>query len=225
MAADTAAGSEAHGAPPADLPPATPEAKPQPEAAPRGEEQGPAQLTLAPGAVPDGLDTLGWEPRPSLSGDENALDLALLLARSSLCRGGSMACLLSRPDGTVFACSTNSALTQTDAKRPSSDLHAEVNAIGRCARQGIPTAGCTAYITMPPCKKCFGVLVAAGVRRIVTRKPFCEQDAREMMPPLKRLGIPFVVVPDTERRRADNDRVAAKRKRPPDEEEAAGRDS
>lgn len=214
MAADVAAAAEA------------PDAAPAEAAAGGGEEApGPEHLSLPPGAVPDGLETFGWEPRPLLSGDENALDFALLLARSSRCRGGSMGCILTRPDGTVLACSTNSPLTDTDAKRPSSDLHAEVNAIGRCARRGLPTEGCTAYITMPPCKKCFGVLVASGVRRIVTRKAFCEQDAREMMPPLKRLGIPFVVVPDTDERRAASDRLAAKRKRAPEEEASAGRDA
>ena len=33
----------------------------------------------------------------------------------------------------------------------------------------MPTEGCSAYITMPPCKNCFGALVTAGVKRIVTR--------------------------------------------------------
>ena len=31
---------------------------------------------------------------------------------------------------------------------------------------------------MPPCKRCFMVLVAAGVRRIVTRKEFLAQDSK-----------------------------------------------
>ena len=34
-------------------------------------------------------------------------------------------------------------------------------------------------ITMPPCKRCFMALVAAGVRRIVTRKEFLTQDSKE----------------------------------------------
>lgn len=33
------------------------------------------------------------------------------------------------------------------------------------------TLGATAYITMPPCKKCFGALYASGITRIVSRKP------------------------------------------------------
>ena len=31
---------------------------------------------------------------------------------------------------------------------------------------------CTAYITMPPCNNCFGALYSAGIKRIVTRKPY-----------------------------------------------------
>ena len=50
----------------------------------------------------------------------------------------------------------------------SSDVHAEVTAISRCAKTGTSTMGCTAYITMPPCKNCLGALVMAGVQRIVS---------------------------------------------------------
>ena len=31
---------------------------------------------------------------------------------------------------------------------------------------------------MPPCKRCFMALIAAGVRRIVTRKEFLTQDSK-----------------------------------------------
>ena len=69
-----------------------------------------------------------------------------------------------------------------------SDIHAEINAIGQVAKRqhytatdndngGIQstfstTLGATAYITMPPCKKCFAALYTCGIQRIVTRKPY-----------------------------------------------------
>ena len=31
---------------------------------------------------------------------------------------------------------------------------------------------------MPPCKRCFMLLVSAGVKRIVTRKEMLQQDAK-----------------------------------------------
>jgi deoxycytidylate deaminase len=50
-----------------------------------------------------------------------------------------------------------------------SDVHAEVAALGRAARNGVATHHATAFITMPPCKKCFSALTVAGIARIVTR--------------------------------------------------------
>ena len=65
----------------------------------------------------------------------------------------------------IIAISTNLPLYQSD----SSDIHAEIAAIGQAAaRCSSGTAQCTAYITMPPCRKCFGALVCAKVARIVT---------------------------------------------------------
>ncbi len=45
--------------------------------------------------------------------------------------------------------------------------HAEANAIVQAAKHGVPTDGCTAYITASPCWTCFKLLASAGIRRIV----------------------------------------------------------
>lgn len=123
------------------------------------------------------FELYGWEPDPTLSNDENLLDLCMIITRSSKLRNGSMACILAQPeiksdDETLNVCekiisiATNRPLFGEDT----SDVHAEVAAIGETSRRGLgPTEHATAYITMPPCKRCFGALVAAGIRRIVTR--------------------------------------------------------
>lgn len=46
--------------------------------------------------------------------------------------------------------------------------HAESNAV-TSARE--PLAGHTAYVTHPPCSNCSGILIQAGIKRIVTRPP------------------------------------------------------
>lgn len=171
-------------------------------------------LTLQPNALPAGIGTFGWAPRPELTDDENGMDLVLLLARNSLCRGGSMGCALVRADGAIISCGVNGAYGGvSDGKRPDSQVHAEVNAIGHCARRGVATDGVTAYITMPPCKKCFAVLTASGVSRVVSRKRVCDQDAKEILPAAKDVGMEFVVVPDTAERRAVLDSLVADRTR------------
>jgi deoxycytidylate deaminase len=50
-----------------------------------------------------------------------------------------------------------------------SDIHAEVAVIGAACKRGLSTEKMTAYVTMPPCKRCFGLLVAASLKRIVAR--------------------------------------------------------
>lgn len=49
-------------------------------------------------------------------------------------------------------------------------IHAEANAIGRAARRGCSTEGCTAYITAFPCLPCAKLIIAAGIKRVVALK-------------------------------------------------------
>jgi len=49
-------------------------------------------------------------------------------------------------------------------------IHAEANAIGRAAKRGCATVGCTAYVTVTPCLECAKVLIAAGIHRVVALK-------------------------------------------------------
>ena len=43
-------------------------------------------------------------------------------------------------------------------------VHAEQNAIGYAARNGIDTEGCTIYCTMTPCISCAKLISAAGIK-------------------------------------------------------------
>merc|ERR1712154_158738 len=128
-----------------------------------------------------------------------------------------MGCAIVSPDGQILSVGIDQPIWEPNVKNLSSDVHAEVHAMGICARQGIATGGCTAYITMPPCLKCFMVLAMSGIRRIVTRKAPCEQDARKIQPASRRLQIPLVIISDSEERRTHIDRLAAKCKWEPDE--------
>jgi deoxycytidylate deaminase len=95
---------------------------------------------------------------------QNYLDLAFLIARNSVCREGKVGCVLvtgvskgagsskrtaqaTAPDSILIA-ATNSELL----RERSSDCHAEANAIALCARKGLATEACSAYVIIPPCK-------------------------------------------------------------------------
>ncbi|CAB9499923.1 expressed unknown protein [Seminavis robusta] len=137
--------------------------------------------------------TYGWKPDPHLSVDDNLLDLLLIVTRSSTCRDGGMACIITKQTKrqqdnetasplslfqSILAVATNRALYSVN----DSDLHAEVCALGACARHGHATEACTAYITMPPCKKCLGSLVVSGIQTLVFPRhipPYIQQVAAQ----------------------------------------------
>jgi dCMP deaminase len=118
----------------------------------------------------------GWKSDPTLSVDDNLLDLLLIITRNSTCRDGHMACIITKNMETETSHGDNSQLLSSilavAINRPfyslnDSDVHAEVCAIGYCASMGKATQGCTAYITMAPCKRCLAALVVAGIQTLV----------------------------------------------------------
>lgn len=134
------------------------------------------QDVLPPILIP--FELHGWKPDPKLTDDENYIDLVLLLTRNSTCRQGHMACLIARSPrkddsgvlGRIIAVANNSSVY----KEGDSDNHAEINALGEAAKYGRSTLGASAVITMPPCKRCFGALLASGITKVVTTKEFLE---------------------------------------------------
>lgn len=183
----------------------------------RTEAEQPAMVpplhSVAAGALPEALDLCGWAPEANEPCDEAGLRLALLVARNSRCRNGSMGCAVVS-EGVLVAAETNGPFWGSmDAKKPPSDVHAEVNAIGSCARRGVAIAGASVYITMPPCRRCFQLLAASGVGRIVVRKPLVGQEAGEIIAAAEELGIELVVLQDTPERHARVAELAAGAKR------------
>jgi dCMP deaminase len=45
--------------------------------------------------------------------------------------------------------------------------HAEANAIANCARTGMPTNGCTIFVTHPPCSACTRAIIQSGIKKVV----------------------------------------------------------
>ena len=142
----------------------------------------------------------GWQPDPTLSDDENFLDIVLLLTRSSTCKtSGRVACILvdtalmprptanegsksgcaqGGPNGEsvakleqrLFSCIVGAATNRPLFAPTDSDIHAEISCLGQACNSRHAVRGCTAYITIHPCKRCFAALVAFGVGRIVSRQ-------------------------------------------------------
>lgn len=146
-----------------------------------------------------------WRPDPSLSLDENYMDIVMILTRSVNFRQGSMGCVIVKSTDTtsemiinhneffdkIIGASTNQSLFHAN----DSDVHAEIATLGICLQNGNSTRGCTIYITMPPCKRCFGALCVAGISRIVTGREYTQDMvdvARERGIDLVSMGHDFV---------------------------------
>ncbi|TPX59809.1 hypothetical protein PhCBS80983_g02199 [Powellomyces hirtus] len=154
----------------------------------------------------------GWVYNESLPLDNNYMDLASLTARSSLSLKGNMGAVLVRgptaeaPNGTVLKVGNNVPffpVAPPKTLKSCVEIHAEANVLTSCARLGIPTAGTWMYITFPPCKDCFMLLVYAGVKRVVFRRNLIVNDIRDVA---AMWGIEIV-----ERGITDEEQVAAER--------------
>lgn len=46
-------------------------------------------------------------------------------------------------------------------------IHAELNAVLKCAKEGVSVSGATIYTTLSPCVSCSSMLASCGVKRVV----------------------------------------------------------
>lgn len=51
-------------------------------------------------------------------------------------------------------------------------IHAELNALLQCAKNGVSTDGATVYVNWQPCPDCSKSLNQAGIKRIVYQHPY-----------------------------------------------------
>ena len=65
-------------------------------------------------------------------------------------------------------------------------LHAESNAILKCAKYGRPTNGSTLYITHSPCIECAKLIIQSGIIRVVYLEDYRKAEGLEL---LKKVGI------------------------------------
>ena len=65
-------------------------------------------------------------------------------------------------------------------------LHAESNAILKCAKYGKSTNGSTLYITHSPCIECAKLIIQAGIIRVVYLEDYRKAEGLEL---LKKVGI------------------------------------
>lgn len=73
-------------------------------------------------------------------------------------------------------------------------LHAETNAILKCAKSGIPVSGAILYVTLSPCFECAKVIAQAGISEVYYKEEYRNTDGLDL---LKDLGIKVAQISNT----------------------------
>jgi dCMP deaminase len=126
-----------------------------------------------PSPVPQQETRIPW--------DEYFMSTACLISRRSSCNKLHVGCVLVK-DKRIIATGYNGHIPGQNHVSIVEDghelatIHAEQNAICDCASRGIHTKDATAYITHYPCIYCFKFLVAAGIKEIVYKDDYKNQE-------------------------------------------------
>ena len=51
-------------------------------------------------------------------------------------------------------------------------IHAELNCILKCAKEGVSCTGATMYITHAPCRACSAMILQSGIKKVVYREAY-----------------------------------------------------
>ncbi len=107
---------------------------------------------------------------------EYFMEITELVASRSTCDRAFVGCLLVNDDNRIVSSGYNGSVSGNphcdDIGHTMRDghciatIHAEMNALLYCAKEGISVKGCTAYITHFPCLNCTKALIQAGIKQI-----------------------------------------------------------
>ncbi len=107
--------------------------------------------------------------RPSW--DEYFKEIVSTTAKRSSCERLNVGCLFVK-DNRIIAQGYNGYIAGCQHKMILKDnhniatIHAEQNTITDCAKRGVSSSGCTAYITHYPCYNCMKLMVSCGICKI-----------------------------------------------------------
>lgn len=99
------------------------------------------------------------------------VDMIKLVAKRSQCTRRHVGAILVK-DNRIIAMGYNGVLpgadpaTGIDEKGNSHTVHAEINIIAFCAKNGIPTENTEMWLTLSPCEKCAETIIQAGIRAV-----------------------------------------------------------
>ena len=123
--------------------------------------------------------------------DKYYMSLALRVAELSHGRRAKVgACLITDNDVTILSCNGlpkqlgNTLETVEDdgsLKSLSYVVHAETNAVLKCAKEGVSVSGATIFVTLSPCSSCASMLASCGVKRVVYLEEYRDTKGIEVL--------------------------------------------
>ena len=136
------------------------------------------------------------------SWDEYFMEIAEIVATRSTCDRAEVGCLIVNDDNRIVSTGYNGSISGNphcnDVGHVMRDghciatIHAEINALIYCAREGIPVKGCRVYVTHFPCLNCTKALIQAGIKKIYYRNDYRIDDYAVEL--LKRNNVEFVKI-------------------------------
>lgn len=115
--------------------------------------------------------------------DDTYMKMACSLKELSYAKRNQVGCLVVSDNGQIIAQGYNGMPTgypngcEDQVWNPDNNnyelvtkpevLHAESNAISKCAKYNVSSNNATAYVTLSPCLQCSKILVQSGIKRVV----------------------------------------------------------
>lgn len=123
---------------------------------------------------------------PRKTWNEYFMNLAQMVAQRGTCDRAYVGCVLVNVDNRIVSTGYNGSVsgnphcdeighTMRDGHCIAT-IHAEMNAILYCAKEGISIKGCKAYVTHFPCLNCTKSLIQAGISAIYYHEAYRVDD-------------------------------------------------
>lgn len=120
------------------------------------------------------------------SWDTYFMQITEIVASRSTCDRAFVGCILVNKDHRIVSTGYNGSVAGNphcdDVGHTMRDghciatIHAEMNALLYCAKEGIPTKDTVCYVTHFPCLNCTKALIQAGIREVVYKNAYRVDD-------------------------------------------------
>lgn len=137
-----------------------------------------------------------------LSWQEYFMNLAMTVSQRGTCDRAYVGCVIVNKENRIVSTGYNGSIkgnphcdeighTMRDGHCIAT-IHAEMNALLYCAKEGISVNGCIAYVTHFPCLNCTKSLIQAGISKIYYNKAYRVDDYAIKL--LERNKIPYIKI-------------------------------